>query len=181
MTCIVGVQHAGAVWIGGDSIATDEMGGQNSMRDAKVFRNGPLVIGACGSLRMTQLLKFALQVPPRGKAKSDEAWLVVDFVNAVRSAFRDGGWERRKPEGESIGGFFLVGYRGKLYTVEDDFNIQHPRQNCDAIGCGGRYARGALFASRGMGAKERVLLALRAACANTVNCRGPFTLLKSEA
>ena len=48
MTCIVGLEHNGAVWIGGDSAGVDNSLGIQTRDDRKVFQIGEAVIGFTG-------------------------------------------------------------------------------------------------------------------------------------
>lgn len=180
MTCIVGIEHQGRVWIGGDSLATDDNGNIAHLRGEKVFRNGPLVIGVTGSLRCTQLLHHALRVPERRRGQSVDAWMCTDFIGAVRAAFAGGGWEKKKDDGEALGGFFLVGIGSALYAVDDDFCATRAREGYQAMGTGGRCAKGALYATRRQPVEYRIKMALRAACATNAFCAPPFTILTTR-
>jgi ATP-dependent protease HslVU (ClpYQ) peptidase subunit len=182
VTCIVAVEHEGAVWMGGDSAAVKHDSMQMMlMREPKVFVNGPVIFGISGSPRMGQILRYVLAVPSQPDDKSDAAWMATDFANAVRSAFSSAGWMRVK-EGAEEGGFFLAGYRGKLYLVEDDFVALELRRGYEAIGTGGPYALGALHAMRGlpgaMCVDVQIARALDAAESLNAGVRGPFTILR---
>ena len=174
MTCIVGIQHKGEVWIGGDSAG---VGGWDLTvrRDPKVFANGPMIFGFTSSFRMGQLLEHALIVPVQPRDKTDFSWLVTTFIDAVRDVFRAKSFGVKK-EGEEKGGTFLLGYRGNLYRVEDDFQIGHAAIGFEACGCGGDVARGAMFASTGT-PETRLRTALKAAQQFSAGARGPFHFL----
>jgi len=62
MTCIVGIQHDGRVYIGGDSAGVAGYS-ITSRADAKVFTVGPYVMGFTSSFRMGQLLRYGLKAP----------------------------------------------------------------------------------------------------------------------
>ena len=59
MTCIAAVGEAEQVFMGGDSMLAAGWDARISAMP-KVFRNGPLLIGVAGSLRMLQLLQYKL-------------------------------------------------------------------------------------------------------------------------
>ncbi len=174
MTCIVGLVDQGRVYIGGDSASCS--GWELTVRnDGKVFRNGPFLMGFTSSWRMGQLLRYAFRPPLHDPELDDFAYLVTVFVNAVRDCLKGGGYARRVNEEESAGQF-IIGYRGRIYCVDSDYQIGQPVDPWAAVGCGAAYALGALFASEGREARERVLLALRAAERFSAGVRGPFVV-----
>lgn len=179
MTCIVGLEHQGAVYIGGDSAG---IAGYDicTRGDEKVFFNDDVLMGFTSSFRMGQLLRYAFTVPEQSNKKADMAYLVTDFVDAVRAMYRDKGFLVKENEQEE-GGTFLLGYRGKLYVVEDDFQVGIPTDGYASVGCGSNMALGALYATRGWSDPEkRVVTALEAAAQFSAGVRPPFTVLKLD-
>lgn len=172
MTCIAGLVHDGAVYIGGDSAGVS--GWSLTVRaDAKVFKNGDFLFGFTSSFRMGDLLRFALS-PPRRHPDSDvRRFMVVDFVDAVRSCLKNGGYATTKDGGEA-GGNFLVGYAGRLFEICSDYQVGEPAGGYAAVGCGEDIARGALFSNAHLLPQERITQALKAAEAHSAGVRGPF-------
>lgn len=177
MTCIVGLALDGDVWIGADSAATS--GWQvRSTRVPKVFTHGPFIIGYTVSFRMGQLLQFYLDVQPQDGESSDLEYIVKRFVMAVRGCLKEGGYttiENNKEEG----GGFLIGYRGHVYRVGNEFQVTEASDGFDACGCGGNYALGAMAALGSVEPDERVRMALEIAAHFSGAVRGPFTVLSS--
>jgi len=172
VTCIVGIQHSGRVYIGGDSAGVS--GYSLTLRaDAKVFRVGPYVMGFTSSFRMGQLLRYAFN-PPRPTGDLDKFMATV-FVDAVRATLKDGGWLTKTSEQEE-GGTFLVGARGTLYAVHSDFQIARTIAGYDAVGCGAELALGSLHSTSGRQPRARVLAALSAAEAHSSGVAGPFVI-----
>lgn len=176
MTCIVGVVHKDAIYMGGDSAA---VGGLRieTRADAKVFVNGPMIFGFTSSFRMGQLLQYALKVPAHPADKADMAYLVTDFMDAVREVYRSNGFMGKVGERED-GGTFLLGYRGALYAVQDDFQVGRVLHPFAAVGCGADIALGAMHATRHtrLTPEQRVLRALEAAAEFSAGVRAPFTV-----
>lgn len=142
MTCIVGCERDGVVYIGGDSAAISDLD-IVTRSDEKVFINGPLIIGFTNSFRMGQLLRYALDVPDHDPRMETMKWIVVDLVDAFRKTFSDKGYLTKENDVET-GGTFLMGYQGKLYYVDSDFQIGHHIDGYAACGCGESYALGVL-------------------------------------
>lgn len=174
MTCIVGVVEGNEVWIGGDSAG---VGGYSlTVRaDEKVFVNGPMVFGFTTSFRMGQLLRYALTVPDHDPRVEVERYMATTFVNAVRECLKTNGWASVK-DGSEIGGHFLVGYRGILFSIQSDYQVGRAADGYDATGCAEDVARGALFATPELPAETRVRLALEAAERCSAGVRGPFLI-----
>ena len=176
MTCIVGIAENGKVYIGGDSAGVSGLD-LTVRSDEKVFKNGEFLFGFTTSFRMGQLLRYSFSPPERGEKVEDDKYLATTFINSVRSCLKDGGFATTK-NGAEEGGTFLLGYRGKLYTVHSDYQVAKPADPFAACGCGDSFASGAMFASEGRPAKERVELALKAAERLSAGVRGPFTILE---
>ena len=179
MTCIAAFVQDGAVWMGADSTG---VGGYDlTVRaDQKIFRNGEMLFGFMSSFRMGQLLRHALTIPDHDPRVDDEKYLTVTFIDAVRECLKGKGWARKNNEQEA-GGTFLIGYRGRLFQVEDDYQVGIATDGFDACGCGGQIAKGALFASTHLKGEARVEMALKAAERFSAGVRGPFHITCLEA
>ena len=175
MTCIVGIVHEGRVWIGGDSagVAGHSL---TRRRDEKVFVNGDFIMGFTNSFRMGQILAYTF-TPPRFHPDEDVyAFMVTDFINSVRDCFKQGGYAEKYNEAER-GGTFLVGFHGRLFYIDSDYQVGESLAGFDACGSGADIALGALYANRRDTPKERILTALNAAeTYNTCVC-APYRVL----
>lgn len=172
MTCIVGLVDNGKVYIGGDSAGV--AGLSLAVRaDPKVFCNGEFVFGFTTSFRMGQLLAHSFQPPARRAEDDVYAFMVTNFVNAVRECLKTGGYAHKEHEVES-GGTFLVGHAGRLFMIADDYQVGENVDGYDAVGCGAEIALGSLYSTGTMVAKKRVTTALRAAERFSAGVRAPF-------
>lgn len=158
MTCIIGLEHEGKVYIGGDAAGADGWT-QRSYANPKVFRLGDLLIGYSSSFRMGQLLQHSLIVPQHSESDTDERYLVGMLIPAIRDTLKTGGFARVDSNVES-GGFFLVGYHSKLYEVQQDFSILASQEHIESVGSGYCVALGAMLALEYLAPKERILKAL---------------------
>lgn len=179
MTCIVGLVDAEKrVWIGGDSAGVSGLD-LTVRTDPKVFVKDGFAMGFTSSFRMGQLLAHAF-IPPKRHADTDlYAYMVTDFVDALRECFKRGGYAERKNEAES-GGTFLVGHAGRLFLIHDDYQVALPADPFAAAGCGDRIALGALYASDvAMKPQARLELALTAAQRFSAGVRAPFVTVST--
>lgn len=180
MTCIVGIEHETGVYIGGDSAGV--AGWTVVVRaDSKVFRVGEFLIGIAGCFRMGNLLRYAFDPPALPVDDADlERYMVAEFVPAVRAVLENGGQRKKEAEVESMAeGSFLVGVRGRLFQIGDDFQVGRNAAGYDAIGSGSLIALGALYCTgRGfsLAPPDRIGLALRAAEAHNIGVRAPFVI-----
>jgi ATP-dependent protease HslVU (ClpYQ) peptidase subunit len=175
MTCIVGLVHDGKVYMGGDSAGV--AGYDLTVRaDEKVFTNGEFIMGFTSSFRMGQLLRYKFKPPYHMPGVPTDEYMVTSFVDEVRKCLREGGYARNN-NGEESGGTFLVGYKGELFVIHDDYQVAKVVDGFAAVGCGYQVARGALFAtSPGLLPEDRVKKALEAAERFSAGVRGPFVI-----
>ena len=190
MTCIVGLVNNGKVYIGGDSA---EIAGYNLRirADEKVFKNGPFIMGFTTSFRMGQLLRYKFEPPKHlfdddGKLIDTYKFMATTFIDSVRKCLKDGGYAQ-KDKDQEWGGTFLVGYRDRLFIIEDDYQVGESVDKYDTVGCGQQIALGSLdatgmanrFGNFKQSPKERVEIALSAAEKYSAGVRGPFVVLNN--
>lgn len=176
MTCIVAITQNGKVLMGADSagVAGSAM---KIRRDTKVFERGGMLIGCTTSFRMIQLLRFSLVVPKRHADVDVYEYMCTAFIDAVRETFRRGGFLTKENEGE-IGGQFLVGYEGRLFLVDSDYQVGENYDGFDACGSGAEIAKGSLFESVSVPhPRIRLESALTAAAHFCAGVRSPFTFV----
>jgi len=177
MTCIVGLVDKGTVYMGGDSAG---VGGLSiSIRtDEKVFINGPFIMGFTTSFRMGQLLRFKFDCPQQTNGQDDFEYMVTTFIDSVRKCFASNGYGKMQERDNNVGGTFLVGYKGVLYTIHSDFQVGRSALQYDAVGCGDDIALGSLFSTVGKPPQQRVKTALEAASKFSAGVAPPYTMLK---
>lgn len=194
MTCIVGLVKGGIVHLGADSLGADVATyAVQTRRKPKVFKKGEFVFGFTTSFRMGDILQYQFnppEIPLEDDWTQDEIlshYMHTTFVEAVRTLFKASGFAKKENDHES-GGEFMVGIRGRLFTIEPDYQIGETADNFDAIGSGMQIARGALFIlQRGplmRGNLEDIEACLRAALEAAEHCsayvRGPYHFVSTE-
>lgn len=178
MTVIVAIETDDAVWFGSDRLGSNGYVGE-PVTFPKVFANGCVTIGYTGSFRMGQLLQYALTVPVLPVGVDVNRWMAVDFMQAVRQAFKDNEWFESK-DGVAVGGSFLVAVAGRCYEIQSDFSFLRSMSNEYAVGSGKDYALGSLRSTRGSKPKKRLLEALETAAEYVVSVGGPFDFVKVQ-
>lgn len=177
MTCIVALETQRGVWMGHDQLGSDGFTGA-PIEAPKVFTNGPLLIGMCGSFRMGQLLQYGLHPPEESLSWDVDRWVAMDLVPAIREAFEAGGWDRIN-NGRAKGGSFLVVVRGRCYEVQDDYSFMRMPSGEYAVGSGTYHALGSLHTTRDWAKpKERIVAALEAAAEYVMSVAPPFAIVR---
>lgn len=172
MTCVVGLVENSRVYIGVDSSSVQGWTRRTTTL-MKVFRRGPFLMGYTTSFRMGQLLEHQLDVPKQGEDEADMTYMVTKFIENARSLLKDKGFSKIESNAET-GGQFLVGYRGRLYSIQNDFQVGEMSEGLDAIGSGGEYALGAMMALESMSATRRIKKALQIAAHFNMGVCAPF-------
>lgn len=186
MTAIVAVAGPRGVVIGGDSAGTDDAWGTGLHQEPKVWEAGPLVFGACGSFRVSQLLRYQLPLPVPELAVEPMAYLTGPLVDAMRQTLEAGGaltvWQEDTTE-ELNGSSLVVGYAGRVFEVFEDFGVGELTTGYAAVGSGAVLAYGALAATEGrrMTPAARVELALEVAERHNAAVRRPWVILEQRA
>ncbi len=171
MTCIAAICVNNTVYMGGDSASTNETS-MTLRADQKVFiLKKKFLIGFTTSFRMGQLLHFSLNVPSQKKSQDDFQFMCTTFINAVKKCFKKGDFGKTEEGGE-----FLVGYKGNIYKIQEDFQVEKSLDNYSAVGTGEEYALGSFFSTDAPDIKseDRVLCALKAAAKFSTSVREPL-------
>ncbi|MDR3582591.1 MAG: hypothetical protein P4L67_04930 [Candidatus Pacebacteria bacterium] len=179
MTCIAGLVYGKDVYVGGDSAAVGGLS-LTVRSDEKVFLNGDMLFGFTSSFRMGQILRYGFTPPKLHQGDDVYEYMVTRFVDAVRERFRSAG-HLSVDRGQESAGTFLVGFQGRLFRIDSDFQVGESLDRYDAVGCGQDIALGCLYAvkrSDGFKSPEKaILLSLEAAEAHSAGVRKPFHVL----
>ena len=184
MTCVVGWNAIGKIWMGGDSAGVDAANLMRVVRkDTKVFKLGTeYLIGYAGSFRFGQLLRYKFVPPEKPEGKDDYEFMVVDWMDAVRTVLKDSGFSKVDDNVESFeDSSAIIGYNGRLYCLEEDLQIGELTLPYAAIGCGADFAWGSLDTgyklSKRISPRKRIQLALEAAGAFSAGVAPPYTIM----
>lgn len=176
MTAIVGYldKKTKTVIIGGDSAGVAGLN-VTIRKDPKVFKNGEFIFGCTSSFRMIQLLRYSL-FPPEIKTKDIYQYMCTEFIDEVRRCFKDGGYLQQYTDGADKGGTFLVAYKDRIFTIDNDFQVAENINNIHAIGCGSDFALGAIYTleKEDLPPLTKVTKALEAAVFFSGGVRKPF-------
>jgi ATP-dependent protease HslVU (ClpYQ) peptidase subunit len=178
MTCIVAIETADGVWMGGDRLASDAYQGIE-LDEAKVFWNGPALIGCCGSIRQAQLMRYVLDVPGASLTWDVNRWVATDLTRAMIEMAE--GWRASHvKDGVSRSHNSLLAVRGRIYELQADYSFTRCARHLYAVGSGQEYALGSLYSTAHLPPEERVRVALEAAAEFSPTVAGPFDVIRQE-
>ena len=196
MTCIIGYidKVERKMYMLGDSAGVYDY--EITIRkDKKVFKRNikisneeiiEVLIGFTSSFRMGQILMFC-DLPEMPKSIDEFEYLVKIFVPHLMHIFKDqnylqsyqGDWNE-----QAKGGTFLIAINGRLFCIEDDFQIREVYQCYDSIGCGEFYAITALQVmsdiENNMTVEQKILKAAKIAAFNNAGVREPFNIVMTD-
>lgn len=175
MTCIVGVEFKGRVYMGGDgsSMSGDS---QSRISEPKVWKNNGVIFGCCGDLYALQHLKHVTDWP-RYQSQKVEKFLAKQLCPTFRKSLK-ALHDQFPDNNENPEAGLLVGVGGHLYEI-DSAGAYTEVGHAYAVGSGGECARAVLFHTVNEDPEERITAALEAAEAVCVSVCEPFTILSA--
>jgi len=183
MTVIIAYKEHGKVYMGGDAGATSGSSTRASKLE-KVFTIGDeFLIGYTSSFRMGQIIEHCFKPPNYKEGASIQKYLVSSFVPKLTAVLENHNFLVFK-DNEAIGGTFLLGFKGKIFEIGSDMQVNEFKENYHAVGSGERYALGALHAmshDSKIVPKERLTAAFEASAHFTNSVCGPFTIKSVDA
>lgn len=176
MTVCIAVKQGRKVYVGADSISISPDGEFDLHGESKVWTHGPWVLASSGSHRAAQIIKAECPLVRR-VPKDPMYYLVQTWTKEVRRALHAAGYVADTKSSDCpIEGNIIIACPGHIFEVQGDLSVTETRRDHTAIGSGAPWAMGSLHATRDLPGKKRLVEALSAAEANTVNVRGPFTM-----
>ena len=192
MTCIVGLIQKQHIWIGGDDGVAGEDGIVEIRTLPKVFAKGSMLIGGYGSLRVLQVVQYCMHQPAHPKGWSTMKYLLTAWIPSLKKALveqrvisADPGTTEDNSDLDALlpGSGLVLGYRGELFTVEDDGQVGRTALPYSAVGSGAQFALASLCQQEMLAdsrhPETRVRNALEIAAAHIANVNGPFTVIST--
>lgn len=143
MTCIVGLKHDGKVYLGCDSLMTDNVTNQVN-KFPKILKKDNFLFGVAGYLRTLDLINYKLVIKPQDTKQTDLEYLCTDFTDSLIALFNDNYHIQSADDGKRQVSEILFGYRGELYLLDGYFQIVQMKDHYDAIGSGRDFALSAM-------------------------------------
>jgi hypothetical protein len=178
MTCIVAATNGTKVFMAADSCAVDETS-ISSRKTPKIFIKGSFLLGYCQSFRLGQIAQYAFDPPalPTIKLTDDvlTGYMVKNFVPALKKCLEENNFPYHDDDKDDWE--IIIGIKGRIFVVENDWQVGLDIHNYWASGAGAHIALGALFACEDMEPNARLMVALNAAKEFSPFVREPFNFL----
>jgi ATP-dependent protease HslVU (ClpYQ) peptidase subunit len=160
--------------MGGDSALIRDWD-KRQLAEPKVFRLGEMLIGCAGSPRTQQLIQYNLEIPKNNYTEhGDMRYLVTEFIPVLRTCLKNGGETKIENNREETESILLLGWHGKAYSIQTNFQVDRISNGFTATGVGDAYAMGALAAMTIINPEQTVLLALEIAGMFSNGVCGPY-------
>lgn len=149
MTTIIGIEYPDRALIVADSRVTDDSGRVYShpgMR--KIAARGALLVAGAGEVAPCDIAQN-IWVPPvfSTKDKKDPyRFMITKVMPSLRKCLTDNGYNFDEDKKDSARFQFLISVGGQLFDVDEDLSVMKSEDGVYAIGSGGAYALGALYA-----------------------------------
>lgn len=179
MTCIVGIVKGNNVWLGGDRAATDLGLNRTLIKEPKVFEKGSIGFGVCGLPKIQDALKHTIEIP-LFSGGDPKAYLVGEVVPAIRDGLKKLECTEEHHGQHYFYGAMLIGFMGRLFQLEGNFQLVESAKCFDAVGSGAEPALGSLRSSRGR-PRARLLKALSVSAENNAGVAPPFDVIEIKA
>ncbi len=151
MTTIIGIQHNKGCILVADSLITDDTGRKYSHPDMKkLVERGQFIIGGSGDWTICNIVQHHWTPPtPTAKDRQDlYHFMVKRVVPSLRQCLIEHGYNfddnNGKKEGESF--HFLLAVNGIIFDVDQELSVTMNSDGVYAVGSGGDFALGALYA-----------------------------------
>lgn len=176
MTCVAGlIDEKGNVHMACDSEVSDDSSAM-SMASPKIAINGDYIIGVSQSLRVLNIMHHA-SLPPVPSAENLSSFMCIEFIQSV-AELMDNMPGTSTPEKLEESTEILVGTKGRLFVIGDDYSVHEHRYPYAVIGGGTLPALGSFFSTEDLSPKARVQKAVKAASEFSAGVRGPIHYLK---
>lgn len=181
MTCIVGLVDDGRVYFGADKLRSIGWSSSFVSDEEKIWKYKDYLIGVAGLCRTHHVVEYVLEtVGGKDTFELTTAREVTEhFSEPIRKKLLDYGVTKKENNHEEVEGTILLGAHGKIYLIDSAFSV-HTFSTHIAIGSGGEYALGSLFALERSGyvrPEIRIKTAIEAAIEYDRSCGGSITIL----
>lgn len=148
MTTIIGVEYANRCVLLGDSRVVGDSKIYSHPDMVKVVTNGNYLVGAAGDVRALQVVLHTWKPPVLlAKDKSNIFQFMVSKVApSLKQLFTDSGLLDSKSPDKDFEINVLIALNGNLFEIDSDFAVSRNSDGYYAVGTGGDYALGALYA-----------------------------------
>lgn len=192
MTVIAAIKVDDKVYLGCDSLFMDASSFQKVKRtQSKLIVKDEMVIGlTTNGCRIFQTIQYKLKLPSTRKIKDDNLleYFITQFCSRLYKILHTENMllddsEAKSGEPSISPASCLIGIRGRLFQVGEDFDVAEINMPFFAIGSGGEYVMGSLEATTNLtpqlDPESHLLCGMKAAEKFTASVKGPFQIVNT--
>ena len=149
MTTIIGIEYGDKSLIVADSRVVDDSGRVYAHKVMKkIAERGSLLIAGAGEVTPCDIAQNIWNPPAfTAKDKKDPyKFMIVKAMPSLRKCLTDNGYNFDEDKKDGTRFQFLMAVGGELFDVDEDLSVMKNEDNFYAIGSGGPFALGALYA-----------------------------------
>ena len=149
MTTIIGIEYSDRSVLVADSRVTDDAGriyAHKAMK--KISQRGALLIAGAGEVAPCDIAQNIWN-PPQFTAKDKKdvyRYMITKVMPSLRKCLTDNGYNFEEDKKDGMRFQFLISVGGEIFDIDEDLSVMKSDDNFYAIGSGGPYALGALYA-----------------------------------
>lgn len=169
MTTILAVQRKNGFTIAADRQVTADERPYFHKDVKKITQVDGYTLAGAGVSRYCDIIQYGWQ-PPKYDGTDLYLFMVSQFIPALRKAHEETGYVLKDDDSFS----FIVGLRGQLFYVAEDYSVLRSNKGIYGIGTGSSYAIGAYEAG------ASVEQALKIAIKHDINSGGGIQIVEGE-
>ena len=148
MTTIIGVEYANRCVVLADSRVVGDTKIYAHPDMVKVITNGNFIIGTAGDVRAIQVILHSWKPPSLISKDKDNlfSFIINKVVPSLKQLLVDNGILDSKPSDKEFELYILLAINGSIFEIDSELSVSRSNAGYYAIGTGGDYALGALYA-----------------------------------
>ncbi len=149
MTTIIGIEYDDHSLLYADSRVTDDAGRIYAHKVMKkIAKRGAILIAGAGEVAPCDIAQN-IWIPPQFTAKDKKdvyRFMITKVMPSLRKCLIDNGYNFEEDKKDGMRFQFLISVGGEIFDIDEDLSVMKSDDNLYAIGSGGPYALGALYA-----------------------------------
>jgi ATP-dependent protease HslVU (ClpYQ) peptidase subunit len=149
VTTIIGIEYPDRALIVADSRVTDDGGRIYAHKVMKKFSSrGALLVAGAGEVAPCDIAQN-IWVPPQFTAKDKKdvyRFMITKVMPSLRKCLTNNGYNFDEDKKDGMRFQFLIAVGGEIFDIDEDLSVMKNEDNIYAIGSGGSFALGALYA-----------------------------------
>ena len=149
MTTIIGIEYDDHSVIVADSRVTDDTGRIYAHKVMKkISSRGALLIAGAGEVAPCDIAQN-VWIPPQFTTKDKKdiyRFMITKVMPSLRKCLTENGYNFDEDKKDGTRFQFLISVGGELFDIDEDLSVMKNEDNMYAIGSGGSFALGALYA-----------------------------------